>query len=224
MISSTKLSLFQAAAILGLCVTAAFVPLAEGRDILRPGSGGGAAPQGKAAAGGANTAGSAAAAQAGKNARDVLARTSLVAQSMQRMQNAARGLRVRNANTGVLPGLAPVPNGLATGGLQVAPGVPRILTQPAAGEDASLWVGAKLPTQSVVKERTVVNIEQTKAQAVLNWQPSMSARRRRSTSTRKVATRKRAAAITGSLSTRSPIPPACRARSWVRSRRPARCI
>src|SRR3954471_19121799 len=146
MILSTKPSLFQAAAILGLCVSAAFVPLAEARDILRAGSGGGAAPQGKAAAGGANAAGSAAAAQAGKNARDVLARTSLVVQSMEQMQAAARNLRARNANTGLVPGLQPIPNGLAIGGLQVAPGVPKNLAQPAAGEDASLWVGAKLPT------------------------------------------------------------------------------
>jgi filamentous hemagglutinin len=170
MIPSIKPSLFQAAAILGLCVTSAFAPMAQARDILRPGSGGGAAPQGKGAAGGANTAGSAAAALAGKNARDVLARTSKVVQSMEQMQSAARKLRARNANTGLLPGLPAVPNGLATGGLQVAPGVPKILTQPAAGENAALWQGAKLPTQAQVKGRTVVNIEQTKAQAVLNWQ------------------------------------------------------
>ncbi len=86
------------------------------------------------------------------------------------MQTAARNLRVRNANTGLLPGLPAIPNGLAPGGLQVAPGVPKNLAQPTAGEDPSLWVGAKLPTESTVKGRTVVDIEQTKAVAVLNWQ------------------------------------------------------
>ncbi|MES6429107.1 filamentous hemagglutinin N-terminal domain-containing protein, partial [Cutibacterium acnes] len=54
-----------------------------------------------------------------------------------------------------------VPNGLAPGGLQVAPGA-------APGTD--LWKGANLPTQAANGDRVDVNVRQTAAQAVLNWQ------------------------------------------------------
>nr|WP_233285706.1 filamentous haemagglutinin family protein [Bradyrhizobium acaciae] len=54
-----------------------------------------------------------------------------------------------------------VPNGLAPGGLQVAPGV---------APGSNLWSGAGLPTQTSANGRTRVGITQTAPQAILNWQ------------------------------------------------------
>ena len=54
-----------------------------------------------------------------------------------------------------------VPNGLTSGGLQVAPDV---ATNPA------LWQGARLPTQRVVNGQTNVSVKQNAQQALLNWQ------------------------------------------------------
>ena len=63
-----------------------------------------------------------------------------------------------------------VPNGLTTGGLQVAPGVPRNLAAPAAGEDPLLWQGATLPQETTANGQTTVTITQTAQQAILNWE------------------------------------------------------
>ena len=63
-----------------------------------------------------------------------------------------------------------MPNGLTTGGLKVAPGVPANLAQPTASENPALWTGAALPTQTTANGQTNVSIVQTSQQAVLNWQ------------------------------------------------------
>nr|WKF56263.1 hypothetical protein HUO10_000713 [Paraburkholderia busanensis] len=58
-----------------------------------------------------------------------------------------------------------VPNGLAPGGLQVAPGVSSDIGNPL------LWINANAPTQSVDANGHVnVNVQQTASNAVLTWQ------------------------------------------------------
>ena len=155
--------IFRAAALLGFGVSMAFGSGAvHARDILRMGAGG-AAPQGKGVAGASNTAGSAAAAQAGANAQSLLARTTQAVMAAQHLQSAAQAIAALRPNS--------VPNGLVVGGLQVAPGVPKDLSHPAAGENPNLWLGAKLPVQSTLAHgQTEVTIVQTSPQAVLNWQ------------------------------------------------------
>ena len=97
-------------------------------------------------------------------------------QAVQAMQAAAHDAAVRGAaNLGVDPNhpgltLPNVPNGLAIGGLRVAPGVPANLSAPAPGDNPALWTGATLPTQAVSSGQTAVNIKQTTQQALLNWQ------------------------------------------------------
>ncbi len=55
-----------------------------------------------------------------------------------------------------------IPNGLGAGGLQPAPG---------AAPGTVLWQGADAPTQSAeANGRTAVDVQQTQAQAILNWQ------------------------------------------------------
>jgi filamentous hemagglutinin family protein len=54
-----------------------------------------------------------------------------------------------------------VPNGLAPGGLVIAPG---------AGSTPDLWTGAALPTQSTTGERTGVEITQTRPKVILTWE------------------------------------------------------
>ncbi len=54
-----------------------------------------------------------------------------------------------------------VANGLAPGGLQVAPAVP---------QNPQLWVGANLPQQTIANGQTTVTITQNAQQAILNWQ------------------------------------------------------
>jgi filamentous hemagglutinin family protein len=54
-----------------------------------------------------------------------------------------------------------IPNGLGTGGLQVAQGV---------ATDPSLWLGAKAPVQAASEGgRTAVSVEQTQSKAILTW-------------------------------------------------------
>ena len=167
-------SLFQAAAALGLSVSLAFSHSAVARDILRP-SGAGAGVQGHAAAGGTNTPGSVAAAQAGKNAQDMLSRSTQAVQAVRSMQDSARALARQLPTLGLDPNhpgvpLPAVPDGLAVGGLRLAPGVPKNLSQPSPGEDPSLWVGAKLPRQGMSNGQIAVTISQTAPQAVLTWE------------------------------------------------------
>ena len=110
------------------------------------------------------------------NGQDALARTTQALQAVRAMQAAAHDAAVHGAaNLGLDPNhpglvLPNVPNGLAVGGLRVAPGVPANLSAPAPGEDPTLWQGANLPTQSVASTQTTVDIKQTAQQALLNWE------------------------------------------------------
>jgi filamentous hemagglutinin family protein len=82
------------------------------------------------------------------NAHDILSRVNQAMNSVQAMQQAARNAA----------GSGNVPNGLTSGGLQIA-----------TGKNAE-WNGAFLPTQSVSNGQTTVVIQQTSSQAILNWQ------------------------------------------------------
>ena len=132
-------------------------------DILRRGS---ASAQSRAAA--PETANpTAAAVQAGVNGRDTLARTAQALNAVKAMQAAAHAAAVNGANNlgrdpnhpgQILPN---VPNGLTTGGLQVAPNI---------STDPTLWQGANLPTQRITNGQTAVTVKQNAQQALLNWQ------------------------------------------------------
>ncbi len=141
-------------------------------DILR---GGGTTAPGKnvSAASGNPTA---AATLPNLNARDSLSRTTQALQAVRAMQASARAAASHGpASLGPNPfqpaqSLPNVPNGLASGGLKLAPGVPANLSHPTASENPALWTGAKLPTQTSLNGQTNVNIVQTGQQALLNWQ------------------------------------------------------
>ncbi|MGO4717371.1 filamentous hemagglutinin N-terminal domain-containing protein, partial [Bradyrhizobium sp. 2TAF24] len=100
------------------------------------------------------------AAAAGQQSQSALMNAMRAIQSMQAVQAAARNAAGNAQRSATLPQVV-VPNGLAPGGLQVAPGA-------APGTD--LWKGANLPTQAANGDRVDVNVRQTAAQAVLNWQ------------------------------------------------------
>ena len=72
--------------------------------------------------------------------------------AMQQAQNAAHNL--------VLSAPSAVPNGLVSGGLQVAPGV---------GTNPLLWQNANLPTQSNSNGWALVTVKQTAQKAILTW-------------------------------------------------------
>src|SRR5579883_692334 len=80
-----------------------------------------------------------------------LSRATQAILAMQRAQSAARALAATAPNS--------VPNGLAPGGLQVAPNT----------SDPSVWQGADLPTQSTANGKTTVEIDQTQQKAILTW-------------------------------------------------------
>lgn len=144
---------------------------AHAGDILRGGAPMGPRPGGKGTAGPVN----AAAELARTNAKDALARTTQALRSVKAMQESARAAAIKGPNfLGADPNhagrnLPNVPDGLAPGGLQVAPGVPRNLARPEAGENAGLWRGAALPTQRNSNGRVNITVLQTAPQAVLNW-------------------------------------------------------
>ncbi|MHC2437089.1 filamentous haemagglutinin family protein [Bradyrhizobium sp. USDA 4451] len=93
------------------------------------------------------------AAAAGKQGQDAMARATRAIQAMQGLQNAARSAAQTSQRSVTLPQVA-VPNGLAPGGLQAAPG----------------WQGANAPTQAVdAAGQTQVGIQQSRPQAILNW-------------------------------------------------------
>jgi filamentous hemagglutinin family protein len=106
----------------------------------------------------------AAVAQLQQNAKDLLARTTNALQAAQAIQQAAHNLALRGPNNlgtdPLHPGLTlpNVPNGLANGGLQIASG------------SNAYWQGASQPVQSIVNGQTLVTIQQTAPQAILNWQ------------------------------------------------------
>ena len=135
-------------------------------DILRGGATLGGRSCGAQQAGTIN----AAAETAKQNAKDTLARTTQAINSVKAMQDAARAAASTKSAVSFSGKMLPtVPSGLAVGGLQVAPGVPANLASPQVGEDAKLWVGAGLPSQTETNGRAIVTIRQNKPQAVLNW-------------------------------------------------------
>ncbi len=92
--------------------------------------------------------------------QNALARATKAIQALQAAQAAARSAAQAAGASQALPQVV-VPNGLAPGGLQVAPG---------ATAGSPLWQGAALPTQSASGGQTSVTINQTAPQAILNWQ------------------------------------------------------
>ncbi|MEW6641755.1 MAG: filamentous hemagglutinin family protein [Pseudomonadota bacterium] len=94
----------------------------------------------------------AAAAQQGQSA---MRRSIEAIQAMQGAQSAARAAAAAAQRSVTLPQVV-VPNGLASGGLQVAP--------------TGAWSGANAPVQSASGSGTTVTIDQTAPQAILNWQ------------------------------------------------------
>lgn len=161
--------IFRRAAVLGVSFTLAATFSARAGDILR-----GGATSGMRGAGGKAgvVANPVRVDPAQINARDALARNTAAIQATKAMQKAARDLAVKGPNHLVIKGqpLPAVPNGLAIGGLKVAPGVPLNLAAPTANENPALWTGAKLPTQTVSNNKTTVKVEQTKSQALLTWE------------------------------------------------------
>ena len=119
---------------------------AKAGDILRGNTGSSNSPAASSYYGGNQAAMS----QLQNNANDILTRAADAMKSVQAMQQAARNAAL-NAGSNV-------PNGLTTGGLQIA-----------TGSNAE-WTGANQPTQSTGNGQTTVTIQQTSSQAILNWQ------------------------------------------------------
>jgi filamentous hemagglutinin family protein len=92
------------------------------------------------------------AANATAQARSSLARATQAIQAMQQAQSAARNLSLQAQNL--------IPDGLAVGGLQVAPN---------ANTDLSVWQGANQPSQSQAGGQTTVTIQQTAQKAIATW-------------------------------------------------------
>ncbi len=159
--------LYRRAAALGVCFSVALSLSAGAGDLLR---GGASAAQARKSSGSGQAPGVNPAAELARaNGRDALARTTAAVQAVKAMQAKARDLAIKGpSNLGV--GLPNVPDGLGVGGLKVATGVPVNLSKPNASEDAALWKGAALPTQTVTGDRTKVVIKQSEQQAVLNWE------------------------------------------------------
>jgi filamentous hemagglutinin family protein len=90
--------------------------------------------------------------------------------SIQNLAHAAQGIAQQIATqqataAASVGALSNVPNGLAVGGLQVAPGASSDVNNPA------LWINANLPTQSVDSSGHVdVEVQQTAQNAVATWQ------------------------------------------------------
>jgi filamentous hemagglutinin family protein len=86
--------------------------------------------------------------------------------SIQNLAHAAQGIAqqiaAQQAAAAAAGTSSSVPNGLAVGGLQTAPG---------ATSNSPLWLNANLPTQSGgANGQTVVNVQQTAQDAILTWQ------------------------------------------------------
>jgi filamentous hemagglutinin family protein len=130
-----------------ICYSGLDLATTEAGDILRGNTGNNNASAANSTFFGGNQA---AMSQLQNNANEILSRAAQAMKSVQAMQQAARNAALQaNSN---------VPNGLITGGLQIA-----------TGQNAE-WQGAKPPTQSIAGGQTTVNIQQTSSQAILNWQ------------------------------------------------------
>ncbi len=152
--------LLRRAAIVGACCTAAFALSAQAGD-TRVGGGGLYRGSGGRVSGGVKAPDAAFSASSGGGAGvvaggDAVTRSSQVLTSLKALQDSARATARASVSA--------VPNGLVTGGLEVAPG---------AAVNTPLWNGAKLPVETNVgaglSARKVVTVEQTSQQAVLNW-------------------------------------------------------
>lgn len=144
-----------------VCALSVSLPV-QAADILRGGIT--SAGSGSAGASAGNSA-SVVATPAQPKAADTLARTAQSIAAVQAMQVAARTAAVAGANNlGLDPNragltLPNVPDGLVPGGLQRS-----------LGNDATLWLGANLPTQATSGGQTNVTVGQTAQQALLTWQ------------------------------------------------------
>ena len=121
-------------------------------------TGGTAAPTAPGAANAVDTA--AATAQAHAHAQDMLSRNTLALDAVKAMQEAARAAAAGANNLGANPNFPgqTLPNVLPNGGLG------------AGGLDINgAPTGANSPTQSMENARTIVTIQQTQQQALLNW-------------------------------------------------------
>ncbi|HEX7923095.1 MAG TPA: filamentous hemagglutinin N-terminal domain-containing protein, partial [Bradyrhizobium sp.] len=98
--------------------------------------------------------------EAARQSQGAMTRATQAIQALQAAQAAARGAAAARQSSTTLPQVV-VPNGLAAGGLQVAPG---------AVPGSNLWKGADLPVQSAGGGQTTVTVNQTAQQAILNWQ------------------------------------------------------
>ncbi|MGY3696655.1 filamentous hemagglutinin family protein [Bradyrhizobium sp. USDA 3240] len=96
--------------------------------------------------------------QAAQNTQASMTRAAQAIQALQAAQSAARGLAASAPST--------VANGLNAGGLVPNSG----LAASGVANPVTTWVGANTPTQTNSGGQTTVNINQTQAQAVLNWQ------------------------------------------------------
>jgi filamentous hemagglutinin family protein len=101
--------------------------------------------------------------QIAQTSQAALARAAAVIRAMQSVQTNARLLALGAPSS--------VPNGLVAGGLVpdsglAGPGVAKSVLP----QDAGTWIGANTPTQSTSGGQTVVTINQTAPQALLNWQ------------------------------------------------------
>ncbi|GKQ52146.1 filamentous haemagglutinin family protein [Bradyrhizobium sp. Ce-3] len=96
--------------------------------------------------------------QAAQNSQASMTRAAQAIQALQAAQSAARGLAASAPSA--------VPNGLNAGGLVPSSG----LAASGVANPVTNWVGANTPTQTGSGGQTTVNINQTQAQAVLNWQ------------------------------------------------------
>jgi len=121
--------------------------LTQAGDILRGNSAGNNSSAATSTFFGGNQA---AMSQLQNNANDILTRAAQAMKSVQVMQQAARNAALQASSN--------VPDGLITGGLQIA-----------TGKNAE-WQGANRPTQSIAGSQTTVTIQQTSSQAILNWQ------------------------------------------------------
>lgn len=119
-----------------------------------------------------NPAITAAQAQRKQQAMESMARTTQALQAMQAAQASARALAASGPNNlGMNPNqpgqlLPNVPNGLEIGGLVPDAG----LAQSGQANAVSTWMNARTPVQTSSGGRTLVTVEQTAAQALLNWQ------------------------------------------------------
>ncbi len=89
--------------------------------------------------------------QATVQSRNSLSAAVRAIQAMQGVQNAAHNAAAAVGSS--------VPNGLAPGGLQVAPNT----------SDPAVWQGASLPTQSTSGSQTTVTVVQNTQKAILTW-------------------------------------------------------